>query len=61
MSHMMELTLHVMVPIITLFGTLKFYLLFKFNIYKKTDSTDIILDNTNITYEDTYITFDGTN
>ena len=45
---------HMMVPIITLLGTLNFYLLFKLNIYKKTDST-------NITYDDTYITFDGTN
>ena len=61
MSHIMVLILRVMVPIITLFGTLKFYLLFKFNIYIKTDSADITLDNTNITYDDTYITFDSTN
>ena len=43
-----------MVPTITLFGTLNFYLLFKFNIYKKPDSTYI-------TFDGTYITFDGTN
>ena len=46
--------LHMMVPIITLLGTQNFYLLFKFNIYKKSDST-------NITYDCNYITFDGTN
>ena len=40
---------HMMVPIITLLGTLNFYLLFKFNIYKNIDSI-------NITYDDTYIT-----
>ena len=33
MSHMMVPTSHVMLPTITLFGILKFYLLFKFNIY----------------------------
>jgi hypothetical protein len=54
MSHMMVPTSHMMVPTITLLGTLNFYLLFKFNIYKKSDST-------NITYDGTYITFDGTN
>ena len=46
--------LHMMVPTITLFGILNFYLLFKFNIYKKSDSTNII-------YDGTYITFNGTN
>ena len=56
MSHMMVLTSHMMIPTITLLGTLNFYLLFKFNIYKKC----IILDSTNITYDGTYITFDGT-
>jgi hypothetical protein len=50
----MVLTSHMMVPIITLFSTLNFYLLFKINIYKK-------LDSTNITYDGTYIIFDGTN
>ena len=45
---------HMMVPIITLFGTLNFYLLFIFNIYKKSESI-------NITYDDTYIIFNGTN
>ena len=48
---------HMMIPIITLLGTLNFYLLFKFNICKKY----ITLDSTNITYDGTYITFDGTN
>ena len=46
---------------ITLFGTLNFYLLFKFNIYKKSDSINITLDSINITYDGTYITFDDTN
>ena len=50
----MVLILHLMVPIIILFGTLNFYLLFKINIYKK-------LNSINITYDSTYITFDGTN
>ena len=52
-----------MVPTITLFGTLNFYLLFKLNIHKKTDSTIITLDldSSNITYNSIYITFDGTN
>jgi hypothetical protein len=54
MSHMMIHTSHMMVPTITLLDTLNFYLLFKFNIYKK-------LDSTNITYDDIYIIFDGTN
>ena len=45
---------HMMVSTITLLGTLNFYLLFKFNIYKK-------LDSTNITYDGTYIIYDGTN
>ena len=58
---MMVPTLHIMVPTITLLGTLNFYLLFKFNIYKKSDSTNITLDGTNITYDSIYITFDGTN
>ena len=49
-----------MVPTIILFGTLNFYLLFKFKIYKKSDNTNITLDNTNITYDSTYIIFDGT-
>ena len=35
MSYMMVLTSHMMVPTITLFATLNFYLLFKFNIYIK--------------------------
>ena len=62
MSHMMVPTSHVMVPTITLFGILKFYLLFKFNIYiYKTYSTNIILDNTNTAYDGTYIIYDGTN
>ena len=43
-----------MIPTITLLDTLNFYLLFKFNIYKKSDST-------NITDNGTYITFDDTN
>ena len=53
-SHMMIVTSHMMVPTITLPGTLNFYLLFKFNIYKK-------LNTTNITYDGVYITFNGTN
>ena len=61
MSHMLVSTSHMMVSTITLLGTLNFYLLFKFNIYKKTDSTNITLDNNNITYDVTYIIFDGTN
>ena len=48
MSHMMVPTSHVMKPTITLLETLNFYLLFKFNIYKK-------LYRTNITYDVTYI------
>jgi hypothetical protein len=59
-SHIIVITSHMMVSTITMLGTLNFYLLFKFNIYKKSDSTNIILDSTNITYDDTYITFDGT-
>ena len=54
MAHMMVLISHMIVPTITLLGTLNFYLLFKFNIYKNSNST-------NITYDSTYITFDGTN
>ena len=54
MLYMIVLILHMMVPIITLLGTLNFYLLFKFNIYKKSD-------NTIITYDGTYITFDSAN
>ena len=50
---MMVITSHMMVPTITLLGTLHFYLLFKFNIYKKSDSTNIILDSINITYDGT--------
>ena len=59
----MVLTSHMIVPTITLLdnGTLNFYLLFKFNIYKKSDNTNITLDSTNIIYNDTYITFDDTN
>ncbi len=45
---------YIMVHIITLFGILNFYLLFKFNIYKK-------LYNINIIYDCTYIIFDDTN
>jgi hypothetical protein len=56
-SNMMVPISHMMIPTFTLFGTLNFYLLFKFNIYKKY----ITLDNINITYDGTYITFDGTN
>ena len=59
--HMMVPISHMMVSTITLLGTLNFYLLFKINIYKKSDSTRITLDSTNITYNGTYITFDGTN
>ena len=47
-------TLYMMVLTIILFGILYFYLLFKFNIYKKIDSINII-------YDSTFITFDGTN
>ena len=69
MSHIMVPTSHMMVLTITLLGTLNFYLLFKFNIYKKTDSTSITYDDTYIylkkiyiyIYDDTYIIFDGTN
>ena len=46
-------TSHMMIPTITLLSALNFYLLFKFNIYKKTYST-------NITHHDTCITFNGT-
>jgi hypothetical protein len=46
-----------MVPTIILLSTLNFYLLFKFNIYKKY----ITLDSANITYDGTYTTFDSTN
>jgi hypothetical protein len=53
MSHMMVSTSHMMVLTITLLGTLNFYLLFKFNIYKKTDSTNITLDGTYIIFDDT--------
>ena len=62
-SNIMVSTSHIMIPIITLFGTLNFYLLFKLNIHKKTDSTIITLDldSSNITYNSIYITFDGTN
>ena len=54
MAHMMVLISHMIVPTITMLGTLNFYLLFKFNIYKNSNST-------NITYDSTYITFDSTN
>ena len=54
-------TSYIIVLIITLFGILNFLLLFKFNIYKKLNSTNIKLDSTNITYDGTYITFNGTN
>ena len=47
MSYMMVPISHMIVLIITLFGTLNFYLL--------------ILDITNFTYNDIYITFDNTN
>ena len=57
----MVLMSHIMIPIITLLGTLNFYLLFKYNIYKKSDSTNITLGSTNITYDGIYITFDDTN
>ena len=57
----MVLMSHIMIPTITLLGTLNFYLLFKYNIYKKSDSTNITLDSTNITYDGIYITFDDTN
>ena len=40
--HMMVPTLHMMIPTITLFGILNFYLLFKFNIYKKNTSHWIV-------------------
>ena len=60
-SHIMVITSHTMVLTITLLGTLNFYLLFKFNIYKKSDNTNITLDSTNIIYDGTYITFDSTN
>jgi multisubunit Na+/H+ antiporter MnhC subunit len=46
-------TSHMMVPTITLLSALDFYLLFKFNIYKKIYST-------NITHDGTYIIFNGT-
>ena len=61
MSHILVPTSYIMVLTITLFGTLNFLLLFKFNIYKKLNSTNITLDSTNITYDDTYITFNGIN
>ena len=51
---MIVLTLHMMVHTITLLGILNFYLLFKFNISKKSNST-------NITYNGTYIIFDSIN
>ncbi len=41
MSHMMKPTSHMMVLTITLLGFLNFNLLFKFNIYKKANSTKI--------------------
>ena len=37
-------TSHMMVPTITLLGTINFYLLFKLNIYKKSDYTNITLE-----------------
>ena len=46
MSHMMIPTLHMMITTIT-FGTLNFYLLFKFNIYKKSCITNITYDDVN--------------
>ena len=45
---------HMMLPTITLLGILNIYLLFKFNIYKKSDCI-------NITFDGIYIIFDGTN
>ena len=52
---------HMIVPTITLLGTLNFYLLFKFKIYKKIENINITLDNTKITYDGIYIIFDDTN
>jgi hypothetical protein len=52
-SHIMVPISHMIIPTITLLGTLNFYLLFKFNIYKKSDNTNITLDSTNITYDGT--------
>ena len=50
-SHMMVITLYMMVVFtITLLDTLNFYLLFKFNIYKKSDSTNITFDIVLISY-----------
>ena len=40
-------TSHMMVHTIKVLGTLNFYLLFKYNIYKKLDSTNITYDGTN--------------
>jgi hypothetical protein len=47
MSHMIIHTSHMMVPTIKLLGTQNFYLLFKFNIFKKLNSTNISYDGTN--------------
>jgi hypothetical protein len=41
MSYMMIITSYMMVPIIILFDILNFYLLFKFNKYKKSNNTNI--------------------
>jgi hypothetical protein len=46
MSHMMVPTSHMIITTIT-FGTLNFYLLFKFNIYKKSGITNITYDGIN--------------
>ena len=61
MSNIMVSTSHMIIPTITLFGMLNFYLLFKLNMHKKTDSTIITLDSINIIYDSIYITFDDTN
>ena len=57
----MVLISHMMVYIITLFGIINFYLLFKFNIYKKSGSINITYDGTYIIFDDTYIIFDDIN
>ena len=61
MSHIIVLTSHMMVPTITLFGTLNFYLFFKFNIYKKSYNTNITWDSTNITYLNSFVSCACTN
>ena len=61
MLHIMVPTSHMMVSTITLFGTLNFYLFFKFNIYKKSYNTNITLDSTNITYLNSFVSCARTN